>query len=237
MRSPRPANRDRPNSRGDTTRQVILETAEQMFAERGIAAVPLRDVGLAAGQKNNVAVQYHFGDRESLLVAITSYRAATSEQVRTEVLADLLAQGQPLNVRDLVRAFILSLAGHLQQGNYYLAFLSRYIIERGGYRGLEGTLSTSTVSTMISLLYRLLPDYSEAILFERWMIMMTCTVHTLARYQTAEQSGKLAAPLDELLDDLVNFLAAGIESPPQSATKDARSGNRPSSSSRPACQP
>lgn len=210
----RPANRDRPNTRGDTTRQVILEAAERLFAERGIGAVPLRDVGVAAGQRNNVAVQYHFGDRESLIRAITSYRATVSEQVRNEILADLLAKGQPPHVRDLVRAFVLSLAGHLEEGNHYLAFLSRYIIERGGYRGLEGTsLATGTVSTMISLLYRLLPDHPEAILFERWMIMMTCTVHTLARYQTAKRSGKLATPLHDLLDDLINFLTAGIESP------------------------
>src|SRR6516165_1536650 len=105
MRLLRPANRDRPNARGDTTRQVILETAEQLFAERGIAAVPLRDVGQAAGQRNNVAVQYHFGDRESLIQAITSYRAATSEEIRTEVLADLFARGHAPQVRDLVRAF------------------------------------------------------------------------------------------------------------------------------------
>jgi hypothetical protein len=64
--------------------------------------------------------------------------------------------------------------------------------------------------------YRLLPDYSEAVLFERWMIMMTSTVHTLARYQTARQSRKLATPFDELLDDLVTFLTAGIAAAPQS---------------------
>jgi AcrR family transcriptional regulator len=222
VRLPRPINRDRPNSRGDTTRQVILETAEQLFAEQGINAVPLRDVALAAGQRNNVAVQYHFGDRQSLLQAITSYRAAASERRRTEVLAELLAKGQPPRVRDLVRAFIVSLGGHLEEGNHYLAFLSRYIVERGGYRGLEGTVSTSTVTTMISLLYRLLPGYSEAVLFERWMIMMTCTVHTLARYQTAIQAGDLAAPLEELVDDLVNFLTAGIDAASTPAGLDGR---------------
>lgn len=219
VRPLRPANRDRPNSRGDTTRQLILETAEQLFAERGIAAVPLRDVGQAAGQKNNVAVQYHFGDRETLLSAIISYRAATSEDVRSEVLADLLAQGRAPQVEDLVRAFVVSLAHHLDEGNHYLAFLSRYIIERGGYRGLEGSLSSSTVTTMVSLLYRLLPDYPEGILFERWMIMMTCTVHTLARYQTVMQSRRLAQPLDELLGDLISFLTAGIESVPRSVSQ------------------
>jgi AcrR family transcriptional regulator len=226
---PRPANRDRPNSRGDFTRQLILETAEQLFAERGIAAVPLRDVGLAAGQRNNVAVQYHFGDRETLIKAIISYRAATSEAIRSEILADLLAQGQAPQVRDLVRAFILSLARHIEEGSHYLAFLSRYIIEMGGYRGLEGSLSTSTVTTMISLLYRLLPDHAEAVLFERWMIMMTSTVHTLARYQTAMQSRKLAQPLDELLEDLVTFLTAGIQSVPLPASRDAAASRRPGS--------
>src|ERR1700722_10379672 len=78
------ANRERVNSRGDATRQLILATAEQLFAERGIAAVPLRDIGVAAGQKNNVAVQYHFGDRESLLQEITSYRAAASDESRVK---------------------------------------------------------------------------------------------------------------------------------------------------------
>jgi AcrR family transcriptional regulator len=220
---PRPPNRDRPNSRGDFTRQVILETAERLFAERGIAAVPLRDVGLAAGQKNNVAVQYHFGDRETLIRAIITYRAATSEAIRSEVLAELLAQGRAPQVRDLVRAFILSLAKHLEERSHYLAFLSRYITEMGGYRGLEGSLSTSTVTTMVSLLYRLLPDYPEAVLFERWMIMMTSTVHTLARYQSAMQARKLAQPLEDLVEDLVTFLTAGIVSVPQPARRGAGS--------------
>ncbi len=225
LRSPRPSSRERPNARGDSTRQVILETAEQLFAERGIGAVPLRDVAVAAGQRNNVAVQYHFGDRDSLLAAITSFRAATSEHVRSEVLAELLAKGQAPQVHDLVRAFILSLAQHLEEGNHYLAFLSRYIIERGGYRGLEGTLTSSTVTTMVSLLYRLLPDYPEAVLFERWMIMMTSTVHTLARYQTAMKAGRLAAPLDELLDDLARFLTAGIEAVPKTSLQGLRSAD------------
>ncbi|TCJ31825.1 MULTISPECIES: TetR/AcrR family transcriptional regulator [unclassified Parafrankia] len=211
----RPGGRDRLNSKGMTTRQIILERAEQLFAERGIAAVPLRDIGLAAGQKNNAAVQYHFGDRESLLKAIISYRASVSERVRAEILADLIAKGEPPQVRDLVKGFILSLASHLEDGNYYLAFLSRYIIEYGGYIGLEGSVSASTVNTFMSLLHRLLPEHRKSVLDERWMIVMTTTVHTLSRYQTAMQAGELPAPFHELLDDLADFLTGGVESTPQ----------------------
>jgi len=70
-------------------------TAEQLFAEHGIAAVPLRDIGIAAGQKNHAAVQYHFGDRESLVREIVSFRATLSERLRVEMFADLVSRGQP----------------------------------------------------------------------------------------------------------------------------------------------
>lgn len=183
-------------------------------------AVPLRDIGLAAGQKNNAAVQYHFGDRESLIKAIISYRASASERVRAEVLADLITKGEPPQVRDLVKAFILSLATHLEDSNYYLAFLSRYIIDYGGYVGLEGSVSDSTINTFMSLLHRLLPEHRTSVLDERWMIVMTTTVHTLSRYQTAMLTGELPAPFHELLDDLADFLTAGIESTPQQARGD-----------------
>jgi AcrR family transcriptional regulator len=219
---PQSGSRDRPNSRGDATRQLILAKAEELFAERGIAGVPLRDIGAAAGQRNNVAVQYHFGDRETLLREITSYRASASEEIRAELLGDLLADGRPPQVCDLVRAFIVSLARHLEEGNHYLAFLSRYIIERGGYNGLEGSVATSTVITLTTILRRLLPEYPEAVLEERWMIMMTSSVHTLARYQSALQSGGLPAPFGELLDDLVGFLTAGLEATPRVATASER---------------
>ncbi len=190
-------------------------SAEQLFAERGISAAPLRDIGLAAGQRNNVAVQYHFGDREQLLREITSYRAKTSEQVRADQLADLLAKRQPTEVSDLVRAFVLSLVCHLEEGSHYLSFLSRYIIERGGYGGLEGSVSTSTVNTMVRLVRLLLPDHPTDLLDERWTIMMTSSVHTLARYQAAMRSEALPAPLDQLIEDLVIVLSAGIEALPR----------------------
>jgi AcrR family transcriptional regulator len=207
------ANRERVNSRGDATRLLILVTAEQLFAERGIAAVPLRDIGIAAGQKNNVAVQYHFGDRDRLLREITAYRGAASEERRVEMLADLLAEGQQPQVSDLVRAFIFPLAGHLEEQNHYLAFLSRYIIEHGGYAGLDNAVPPGTHNTLRSLLGRLLPDYPEEVREERWLVMQTSTVHTLARYQAAMMSGRLTSPIYPLLEDLVRFLTAGIEAP------------------------
>ncbi|HMD95458.1 MAG TPA: TetR/AcrR family transcriptional regulator [Trebonia sp.] len=189
-------------------------TAEQLFAEHGIAAVPLRDIGIAAGQKNHAVVQYHFGDRESLVREIIAFRATLSERLRVEMFADLVSRGQP-KVADLVRVFVLPLAAHLEQRSHYLAFMSRYITERGGYRGLESMgLPSATVATLRSLLGRLLPDHPTAVLDERWMVLMTSTIHTLARYQAVLVSrGDLGSPLEDLLEDLVRFLTAGLSAP------------------------
>ena len=211
--APKADGRERPNSRGDSTRLLILLKAEELFARRGIEAVRLRDIGVAAGQKNNVAVQYHYGDKENLLRQITAHRVKATEQMRAELLADLFATARPPQILDLVRVWVLALAVHLEEGNYYLAFLSRYVIERGDYVGLVGTGGSSIV-TFTAMVRRLLKGHPEIHTEERWTVVMTSAVHELARYQNALRAGTLPSPLDDLIDDIVRFLAAGLEATP-----------------------
>lgn len=206
--------RDRPNARGEATRLEILLKAEELFAERGISVVPLRDIGLAAGQKNNVAVQYHFGDRQTLVQEIAKFRAETSERTRAELLAGFLSKDESPTVPDLVDIVIESLACHLDADNHYLAFLSRYVVAHGGYQGLEELGSPSSIHTILSMLRRLLPDIPAEVVEERFILMMTSAIHTLARYQAADRTGRLSTPLDDLLSELVAFFAAGIGAEP-----------------------
>ena len=200
--------------------------------------MPLRDIGIAAGQKNHAVVQYHFGDRESLVREIIAYRAELSERLRVEMFADLVSRGQP-QVADLVRVFIMPLAAHLEERSHYLAFMSRYITERGGYRGLETMgIPSATVNTLRTLLGRLLPDCPTPVLDERWLVLMTSTIHTLARYQALIVSGgDLGSPVEVLLEDLVAFLTAGISAPAGAAKNsaaDGRAAARAGSTRRPA---
>src|SRR5699024_12317749 len=62
---------------GSESRDVkthMLDIAEQMSAERGLDGVSMRDVASAAGQRNNSAVQYHFGSRDGLIVEVLRRR-------------------------------------------------------------------------------------------------------------------------------------------------------------------
>lgn len=200
----------RKNARGETTRQLILTAAERLFAERGISAVPMRDIGLAAGQRNHTAVRYHFGDRDEVVSAIMEFRGAQSEASRVGMVADLTLAGSPA-VRDVVSAFVRPLAIHMQPDNHYLAFLSLYITEEGGYGGLAGVNAGASVVTLRALLGRLVPEIPTAVLDERWWLTLTSAVHALARYHSAER--KRARPpgtIDLLIDDMVSYLSAGL---------------------------
>jgi AcrR family transcriptional regulator len=212
---PAPA-REGTNARGEATRELILLTAERLFAARGIEAVPLRDIGAAAEQKNHFAVQYHFGDRDRLVHAIVVYRAERIMATNTDVLADLVADGRALTPADFVRAMVTALAVHLDDDSHFLPFISRYIIERGGYAGLEDTVQSSLGSQLRTILLRLLPAHTTGLLDERWEILFTSVVHTLARYQVAIHDGTLAAPLEWLIEDLIRAQAAMLEAHPPS---------------------
>ncbi|MGY2061723.1 TetR family transcriptional regulator, partial [Nocardia gipuzkoensis] len=85
-----------------TARERLIVAAERLIAERG-AAVPLRDIAAAAGQRNNSAIQYHFGSRDGLIAAVVELRMATLEVRRLELLAQRSGDG----VRELLAALVL----------------------------------------------------------------------------------------------------------------------------------
>ncbi|MGH3722871.1 MAG: TetR family transcriptional regulator [Mycobacterium sp.] len=73
-------------NRPDARAQLLL-AGERLIADYG-PEVSLRDVAAAAGQRNNSAVQYHFGSRDGLIKAIISHRQGPMEQARLVLLAE-----------------------------------------------------------------------------------------------------------------------------------------------------
>ena len=60
----------------------MVDAAERLMAERGIEAVPLRDVLVASAQRNKSAAHYHFGSRDGLIRAIIETRMAPVNTAR-----------------------------------------------------------------------------------------------------------------------------------------------------------
>ncbi|MCB0987466.1 MAG: helix-turn-helix transcriptional regulator [Microthrixaceae bacterium] len=95
---------DRPKAVDSKT--AILTAAERMIAERGVD-VPLREIGAAADQRNNSAVQYHFKTRAGLVEAVLDRRVAQHEAARIRMLADHEASGRGDDIRSMVEIIAL----------------------------------------------------------------------------------------------------------------------------------
>lgn len=108
-----------------TAKNLLLDAAERLVAERGIDA-SLRDIATAAGQRNNSAVQYHFGTREGLHEAVIRRRQVDLEARRAELLAELDASDRPDEVRGLVDVLVRPMTEFLAaEPTHYARFLEQ----------------------------------------------------------------------------------------------------------------
>lgn len=99
-------------------REQMIDAAERLAAERGLAAMSLREVQAAAGQRNKSAAQYHFGSKEGLVEAIAAARMGAVGTRRRELLDAL---GPHPTRRELVEALVVPLADHVLAGRSHWA--------------------------------------------------------------------------------------------------------------------
>ena len=90
----------------DATRDRIFLAAERLFAQKGFAAVSVRDITADAGV-NLAAVNYHFGSKDALLYEIFRTRSGELNRTRARMLheATEAAGGKP-SVRAILVALI-----------------------------------------------------------------------------------------------------------------------------------
>ncbi|MDI2132488.1 TetR/AcrR family transcriptional regulator [Yinghuangia seranimata] len=109
-----------------STRERLLLTAERLFALHGIDAVSLRQISVAAGQRNNSAAQYHFGTKEDLVRAIFAFRLASINRRREDMVDVLVRAGLRGDLRALTDAMVRPLAEQIDGGgSFYVRFLAR----------------------------------------------------------------------------------------------------------------
>src|ERR1700761_3369783 len=65
---------ERLTSRGQATRERIVEAAADLILDRGVAAVSMRDVRAAANVSGS-QLSHYFGDKQSLIRAVIAHQA------------------------------------------------------------------------------------------------------------------------------------------------------------------
>lgn len=133
----------------ESARDVLINAAEHLFGTIGFDGVSTRQILDFAGQKNQSALQYHFGGRAGLIWAVLDARLSIVESGR-QALMEKLPPRREESPEDLVEAVIRPLAEFVhddERGSAFVQFIVQSVhrpdydihevIGRGNYPALE----------------------------------------------------------------------------------------------------
>lgn len=201
----------------NTSRQAMLEAAEQIIAERGMPALTLKDVQIAANQSNKSAAKYHFGSREGLIEALVELRMAPIDARRQELLDELERAGAPLTARQAVEALIRPLAAETlgRPGSRYARFLVQALFDPALADMIQKHLRAESYRHVHRRLVDLCPAPGE---IAEWRAdsIVVLGMTTLAAREGAQRT---AAQTTAVVSDLVDTCVAVLEAPASDSTK------------------
>jgi AcrR family transcriptional regulator len=213
--------RQKPTSRTNpqSTRDAVLDTAEKLFAERGVAATSIRDITRAAGV-NLGAINYHFMSKQQLVLAVFARRidpVSGSEQALLDEVARQAGPNPPrleAVLEAMVRPSVERSFAAGKRNVTFMRLLGRCMSEPNPelMQWLRARLQ-KTIVRFEALLQRALPELPHDELIWRMKFSMGALHNILL---TAGQEDSLPAEMREgmnaetMIRRLVTFAAAGM---------------------------
>jgi len=200
-------------------RQAILDVAEALFAEQGIAGTSVRSI-LAAAGANVAAVHYHFGSKEKLVEEVFRRRAEKIANDRIRGLKRALADPDTTwRLERIVRAFLESgfTGGDTPEGAARFARLRARISTEDTElaRRLQSDCFDASSREFIAALAAVLPDLDAVAIAWRFHAMLGVMVYTMAnpgRIQKLTDGACDPSDYFEAVDRLVPIVAAMFRS-------------------------
>lgn len=203
------------------TKARLLRSAEQLFVERGIDAVSMREINRHADQRNASSLHYHFSSRSKLLEALVDWRMQPVDERRLQRLQHGGNASRDSRLRRIAEAIVLPLAETMQAGdppNHWVRLQARiyqtdsfdfgtFFHARGYDRGLL------LIRTM---LVELAPDIPQLVHDQRLMFAIRMIVYSLSDWQRgilSLQSRIGVGCLDIFVGNLVDVIQAALDAP------------------------
>jgi AcrR family transcriptional regulator len=205
------------------TKDRILQAAEKLFSDEGLAKTSLRAITAEAGV-NVAAIHYHFGSKQGLLLELLARRVEPVNRERIRLLDEIErhAGAEAPGLEAVLEAFVAPILRIVDEGDAerrkLLALIGRFYAEPDEL--LEPVIREQfgeVGERFTRALRRALPELSAKDVAWR----LHCTIGVLTHVLTARhdfgvlpgfeagvtQSGRA------LVDRLVGFLAAGFRAP------------------------
>ncbi len=197
----------------------LLDSAEQLFAERGFESVSVRDVTQLA-KANVAAVNYHFGSRDGLIAMVVArYITPVNEDrlLRLDALERKWA-GKSVPLEEIINAFVRPVAGTVRKSELserlFCKLVGRIFALQG--EGLPLAVEEQmkiSIGRFIRALGKTLPTVSQEELVWRMHFLMGSIVHMLMNQEMLHRlsNGVSGEPTMEVtLSRFIRFAAAGL---------------------------
>ena len=89
-----------------STRELLKLAARRLFASRGFDGVSVRDIVLAAGQRNSGSLHYYFGTKEDLARELVADGARLIDERRNMLLDEMENEGGAIRLRHLLEILV-----------------------------------------------------------------------------------------------------------------------------------
>jgi len=209
---------------GDEARDALLDAAERLFAVQGIETASLRDISIEAGQKNNSAAQYHFGDRAGLVAAVFTRRMDRINERRLRMIAEIDASGSN-DVVSLTSALAIPLVDYVTSNNcWYARFLLRTEFDHFAITVKNALPVSMPVKELTNRLKELLSDLPPRIARNRIEQMMTHYIGAVADWEWERDRGATRLTPAQLRQDVLATSCAILLAPQQVFSEHTTTG-------------
>lgn len=198
-----------------TTPEQLLDTAEKLLGEHGIEGVSLRQICSAAGTANHYAVQYHFGDLQGLLRAITAKRMPEIEAARAQLLQQAKRSDTIDDTRTLLEIVHRPLVEHTNPDGERL--YPRFILAALQSPIARNTTAEDVLHVMpiaahvIDLLGNKFPDMPRSVFLERQRLIALMLLNSIFNNVSDSQTGNTTKAL--LMENALDMATGALHAP------------------------
>jgi len=205
-----------PEGELDPTKLRLVLAGERLFAQGGIDNVSLREISAAAGQGNNAAVQYHFGSKEGLIVALTRFRVAQMEEPRRRMLERAETLGRLKDIFTLVEILCLPQLDLVDEtGQHpYAQFMSQYIsryrprgLPHGSDFATPGSVHVRRLAQLICKRIDFVPPHVACSRLELCNLMFN---NALVRFDNEQLLQRDQVSFEVIVHDTIELAAAAL---------------------------
>ncbi|MBW2421637.1 MAG: TetR family transcriptional regulator [Deltaproteobacteria bacterium] len=201
-----------------STKERLLRAAERLFARHGIDAVSMRRICAEAKQRNNNALQYHFGSKEQLVEAILAARMEVINEHRQAMLDEVLRDGKEDDLPRLVAAIVVPFARQLADrdgGRDYLRFAAQLFSQSDAIELLGRQRPwTEAPHAIFERIHDCLSDLPEHVVSTRLALMASQLVHATAARERELGEGKVRPQsIERFTAELVDYVVGGLSAP------------------------